>query len=195
MYVLTIDQRGSRRAHDRVPELIAVLAAAPGVRAVLTAERTIGDEVQLAVDDAASVVDGVEVCSRVGGWTLGIGVGAIDKPMPASTRAARGSAFTAARDAVERAKRTVARLSIVGGVDPYAAGRAESALWLLVAVEGRRTGRGWQVVDAVRASGSQRAAAVRLGVSEQAVSQALQTAGFAETERGRQLSAWLLEQM
>ncbi|MBA2739216.1 MAG: transposase [Nocardioidaceae bacterium] len=200
MFVLTIDQRGSRRADDRVPELLAGLAAAPDVRAVLAAERTVGDEVQLVVDDAASVVAAVEICWRLGDWTLGVGVGAMDEPVATSTRAARGSAFLAAREAVERAKRTPARLSIVqssidGGGDPYAADRAEAALWLLVAIESRRTRRGWQVVDAVRAGGSQRVAAAELGVSEQAVSQVLQAAGFAQTERGRALAAWLLEQL
>ncbi len=200
MFVLTIDQRGSRRADDRVPELLAGLAAAPDVRAVLAAERTVGDEVQLVVDDAASVVAAVEICWRLGDWTLGVGVGAMDEPVATSTRAARGSAFLAAREAVERAKRTPARLSIIqssidGGGDPYAADRAEAALWLLVAIESRRTRRGWQVVDAVRAGGSQRVAAAELGVSEQAVSQVLQAAGFAQTERGRALAAWLLEQL
>ncbi|CAN5884548.1 hypothetical protein BH20ACT6_BH20ACT6_21970 [soil metagenome] len=195
MFVLTIDQRGSRRTDDRVPELIAAVAAAAEVRTVLGAERTVGDEVQLVVDDVWSVVETVEICSRLGGWTVGVGVGSMDEPRADSTRAARGTAFTAARQAVERAKRTPAHLSIAGGSDPYAARRAESVLWLLVAVQGRRTGRGWQVVETVRAGGSQRAAAARLGVSEQAVSQALQTAAHAETERGRELAAWLLEQL
>lgn len=195
MFVLTIDQRGSRRAADQVPALVAALAAAPGVRPVLAAERTVGDEVQLVVADGASVVDAVEVASRLGGWTVGIGVGEVDEPRPKSTRAARGTAFTAAREAVESAKHTPSRLAVVGGGDPYAARRAESALWLLLAVEGRRTERGWQVVDAVRVAESQRAAAAALGVSEQAVSQVLRTAGWAEAERGRELSTWLLDRM
>jgi hypothetical protein len=195
VYVLTIDQRGSRRRADRVPELLAALAAASGVHPVLTAERTVGDEVQLVVADGASVVDVVETVSRLGGWTVGVGVGPVDAPMPLSTREGRGRAFSAARDAVDRAKRSPARLAVSGGTDPYAARRAESSLWLLLAVQDRRTERGWEVVDTVRARGSQAAAADALGVSAQAVSQVLQAARWSETERGRELAAWLLEEL
>jgi len=195
VYVLTIVQRGSRRRGDRVPELLAALAGAPGVDPVLAAERTVGDEVQLVVADGDSVVNAVEAVSRLGGWTVGVGVGPVDAPMPTSTREGRGRAFTAARDAVERAKRSPARLAVSGGTDPYAARRAESALWLLLAMQDRRTERGWEVVDTVRARGSQAAAAGALGVSAQAVSQVLRAAGWSEAERGRELSAWLLEEM
>ncbi len=195
MYVLTIDQRGSRRRGDRVPELLTALTEAPGVRAVLPAERTVGDEVQLVVADGGSVVAAIEVVSRLAGWTVGVGIGTVAEPLPVSTREARGQAFTAARDAVERAKRSAARLAVSGGLDPYAARRAESALWLLLAVQDRRTERGWEVVDTVRARGSQAAAAGALGVSAQAVSQVLRAAGWSEAERGRELSAWLLEEM
>jgi len=195
VYVLTIDQRGSRRRADRVPELLAALAAASGVHPVLTAERTVGDEVQLVVADGASVVDVVETVSRLGGWTVGVGVGPVDAPMPLSTREGRGRAFSAARDAVDRAKRSPARLAVSGGTDPHAARRAESSLWLLLAVQDRRTERGWEVVDTVRARGSQATAADALGVSAQAVSQVLQAARWSETERGRELAAWLLEEL
>lgn len=199
MYVLTIDQRASRRRDDRVPGLLGALDGPGAVPAVLGAERTVGDELQLVVAEAEAVVAVVETTCRQGGWTVGIGAGHVEEPMPASTRAARGSAFTAARAAVERAKHTTARLAVRGagtrGDDPYAVVRAESALWLLVAVVGRRTQRGWQVVDAMRMAGSQRAAAERLGVSAQAVSQVLAAAGWAEAERGGALAAWLLEQM
>ncbi len=195
MFVLTIDQRGSRRRGDRVPELLAALAAASGVHAVLTAERTVGDEVQLVVADGASVVDVVETVSRLGGWTGGVGVGPVDAPMPLSTREGRGRAFSAARDAVDRAKRSPARLAVSGGTDPYAARRAESSLWLLLAVQDRRTERGREVVDTVRATGSQAAAADALGVGAQAVSQVLQAARWSEAERGRELAVWLLEEL
>lgn len=195
MFVVTIDQRSSSRQPDRVPELLRVLERADGVDIVLAAERTVGDEVQLVVADAASAVAVVEICTRLGGWTVGIGVGDVEQPMPASTREARGAAFVSAREAVERAKRSPARVAVSGGADPYAAERSESALWLLVAVQGRRTERGWQVVDAVRRAGNQRAAAEELGVSVQSVSQVLRAAGHGEAERGGALVAWLLEQL
>jgi hypothetical protein len=195
MLVVTIDQRSSSRQPDRVPALLAMLEGADGVDTVLAAERTVGDEVQLVVSDAASAVAVVEICTRLGGWTVGIGVGDVQQPLPTSTREARGPAFLSAREAVERAKRSPARVAVTGGADPYAAERSESALWLLVAVQGRRTERGWQVVDAVRRAGNQRAAAEELGVSVQSVSQVLRAAGHSEAERGRALATWLLEQL
>ncbi len=195
MFVLTVDQRGSRRRADRVPELLDALAGAATLRAVLGAERTVGDEAQLVVPDAAAVVEAVGLTVRLGGWTVGVGAGEVEQPLPDSTRTARGPAFTAAREAVERAKHEPARLAVAGGSDPYAAHRAETALWLVLAVEGRRTGRGWQVVDAVRAAGSQAAAAAALGVSAQAVSQVLRAAGWTEAQRGRELATWLLDQL
>lgn len=195
MYVLTIDQQASRRGTDRVPALIEALAGAADVSTVLGAERTVGDEVQLVVADPGAVVATVALTTRLGGWTVGIGAGAVDQPLPASTRAARGQAFSVARDAVERAKRVPARLAVSGGTDPYAAEHAEAALWLLVAVEGRRSRRGREVVEMRRASGSQRATARALGVSEQAISQVLHAAGWTQAERGRDLARWLLGRM
>ena len=195
MFVVTIDQRSSSRQPDRVPGLLAELERADGIDAVLAAERTVGDEVQLVVSNGASAVEVVEISTRLGGWTVGIGVGDIEEPLPASTREARRPAFLSAREAVERAKRSPGRVGVTGGADPYAAERSESALWLLVAVQGRRTARGWQVVDAVRRAGSQRAAAEELGVSVQSVSQVLRAAGHIEAERGGALATWLLEQL
>jgi len=194
-FVLTIDQRGSERAGDRVPALLESLHVAPGVDCAVPAERTVGDEVQLVVADGVSVVAVVEVCTRQAGWAVGIGAGEVSEPLPTSSRSARGPAFDAARRAVERAKRTPARLAVRGGADPSVARHAESALWLLLAVESRRTRRGWQVVDAVRAHGTQTAAADALGVTAQDVSQVLLAAGWAACERGRTLSAHLLEQL
>lgn len=195
MYVLTIDQHASGRGGDRVPHLLRAFDAAADIRPVLRAERTVGDEVQVVLAEAAEVAAVVETACRQRGWAVGIGTGTVEAPLPASTRSARGSAFAAARRAVERAKTAPGRIAVVGPADSGAARRAESALWLLTAVEGRRTDRGWQVVDAMRAAVSQREVAHTLGVSVQAVSQVLRAAGWAEAERGRELATWLLEQL
>ena len=47
MFVLTIDQRGSRRQADRVGQLLGSVAGVPVVRAF---ERTAGDEVQAVLE-------------------------------------------------------------------------------------------------------------------------------------------------
>ena len=50
-YVLTVDQRASRRGPDRVDDVLGRLNT--GVRAVLSFERTAGDEFQGVLDDPA----------------------------------------------------------------------------------------------------------------------------------------------
>lgn len=101
MYVLTIDQRGSSTDVDRVPGLLAELARlVPGA----TFERSVGDELQGVLQSPAEVVDTALHALRDGHWYVGIGVGAVDQPLPASPREGSGPAFVAARLAVERAK-------------------------------------------------------------------------------------------
>ena len=110
MIVLTIDQRGSTYADDRVPEVLAELADLTRDRdgVVVRFERTVGDEVQgiLAPGRAGAqlAVDLTLHLLRDQGWSVGIGVGQVEGPLPAVSREARGFAFYRARDAVERAK-------------------------------------------------------------------------------------------
>ncbi|OMQ15094.1 hypothetical protein A7K94_0211915, partial [Modestobacter sp. VKM Ac-2676] len=89
-FVVTVDQRASRRAPDRVP---AALRALVGVPVVLRFERTAGDEFQGLLDDPAAVVEVVRRLVREGDWSIGIGTGSVQWPLPASTRAGAGPAF------------------------------------------------------------------------------------------------------
>ena len=98
--------------------------------------------------------------TRLGTWSVGIGVGAVETPLPASVRAGRGDAFVQARDAVERAKRAATRLAVTGD---EAATDAESLVRLLVELRDRRTAEGWEVYDLLADGLSQRDAAERLG--------------------------------
>ena len=84
MFVLTVDQKDSRRVGDRVPDLLAVLVDRPGL--VLPFERTVGDEVQGVLADVIAVVDLVLDLLRRGGWSVGIGAGSVDLPLPPSAR-------------------------------------------------------------------------------------------------------------
>ncbi|WP_455605090.1 hypothetical protein [Cellulosimicrobium funkei] len=106
MYVLTVDQRGSTGRPDRVPEVLArldeMLAGRGGV--VVPFARTVGDEVQGVLDDPEAVVEVVLDLLRDGGWSVGLGVGPVDEPLPAVSREASGTAFVRAREAVEQAK-------------------------------------------------------------------------------------------
>ncbi|MFE5291540.1 hypothetical protein ACFQ8T_05110 [Isoptericola sp. NPDC056618] len=207
MIVVTADQRGSTRGPDRVPEALALVGArvAGRVGLVLPFDRTVGDELQgvLAADDdgAALAVDLVLDLVRDGGWSVGIGLGAVDRPLPAASREASGPAFVRARAAVDRAKRRgrgSVPLAVVGpDEEPRAtvAADAQALLRLLGAVVTRRSAAGWEAVDTLvgqRGAAPQRASAAALGVSEQAVSQRLRAALWAEDAAARPLAARLL---
>lgn len=193
MFVVTADQQGSRATEDRVPALLAGLPTVPGL--VRGAERTVGDEVQAVLDDADGVVELVLHLLRLGEWSVGIGAGPVEEPLPATSREGRGKAFVLARGAVEAAKSRSRSVPLaVRGVDEAAARDAEAVLTLVGAIAARRTEAGWQAVDEAVASGDagQEAVARRLGVSQQAVSQRLRAALWAEELAARPAAARLL---
>jgi hypothetical protein len=202
MWTLTIDQEGSRRVGDRVEPLLADLAAAspltsasPGA-VVLPFERTVGDEVQGVLADPDLVVDLALHLVRVGGWSIGIGAGTVDTPLPASSRAASGTSFIHARDAVEAAKSRLRSVALaVRGPRADLAAEAEGVLVLLGSVVARRTAAGWSVVDRLVAAGAsarQEDVAAALGISQQAVSARLRAALWFEEVAARPAAARLL---
>jgi hypothetical protein len=182
--VLTVDQRGSTKAAatDRVPDTLAGLAHLGMLRPF---ERTAGDEFQGVVDDPAVLAAAVERLLRDDGWSIGIGLGAVDEPLPESTRAGRGPAYVHAREAVTAAKSAPWRLRVVG--DDPGVRSLETALWLWAHVLGRRTARGWEVADLVEAGATYDEVAQRLGVTPSAISQRAQAAGIVEGRRAREL--------
>jgi hypothetical protein len=178
-YVLTVDQRASRRTPDRVADVLARLNGA--VPAVLAFERTAGDEFQGVLDQAVQVVDVVLQLVRLGGWSIGVGAGPVQTPLPDSTRAAAGAAFLSARRAVDAAKQRPVRLAVRGAV-PVEAGDAQAVLTALATLVERRSAAAWEAIALVDAGRTQAQAATELGVSRQAVGQRL-TAGAWELER------------
>ncbi|MCF8610627.1 hypothetical protein L5G28_10740 [Gordonia sp. HY285] len=173
MYVLTVDQRGSRTDRDRVPDIIDRYATAHTVRPF---DRTAGDEVQ-AVFDAADEITAIAVdLAATDNWSVGIGVGTVDLPLPAATRAGRGRAFEAAREAVEAAKRDRRRIRVVGSSDWTV--HAQTAAGLLVDVLANRSEAGREAVALMRTGITQATAADRLGITPQAMSSRLATAGW-----------------
>jgi hypothetical protein len=177
-FVLTVDQRGSRRSTDRVPEMLAALSGAP---TVLRFERTAGDEFQGVLDDPSVVVDVVRRLARDGGWSVGIGAGPVQTPLPGSTRAGAGPAFIAARAAVEAAKRRPVRLAVRGAATEPA-GDAQAVLTALAVLVERRSDQAWEAIELVEDGLTQAQAAAELGVTRQAVGQRL-AAGLWEVER------------
>jgi len=196
MYVLTVDQRGSRRSGDRVVALLDLLAELPTRAPLRPVERTVGDEVQALFDDAEAVVAVALELLRLGEWSVGIGVGLVDEPLPESVRAATGQAFVHARTAVESAKsrRRPVPLAVVAD-DTVAAADAEAVLALIASVRERRSPAGWEVVEAVEAGETQDAVAERLGITQQAVSQRLRAAQSAEERAARPAAVRLLRRV
>ena len=197
-FVVIADQVGSRTADDRVP---AALAALGDLAAQLPFERTAGDEIQALLDDPGSVVATITRLTRLGGWRIGLGAGTIDVPLPASTRAARGPAYLAARAAIETARSAPAELALAlpGSVSGAtyrevigAAQDAEAALWLLRTVLARRSEEGWELMDLLEKGLTNARAAEHLGISPSAVSQRLARASRTEVDRGSLLAARLL---
>ena len=191
MWVITADQRGSRIVGERVAGLLAGLPEVRGV--VRRTERTVGDEVQTVLDDAGGVVELALHLLRDGGWSVGIGAGAVHEPLPSSSRAASGEAFILAREAVETAKSRRRSVPVaVRGADIGAAADAEAVLTLIGAVARRRSMAGWEVIDLAASGDGQAVIARRLGISVQAVSQRLRTALWAEETAARSAAARLL---
>lgn len=210
MIVLTVDQRGSTHAADGVPVVLEHLGEWVQGRAGLLVpfDRTVGDEVQ-------GVLEGTEAGARLAvdltlrllrdqGWSVGIGVGPVEHPLPKVSRDGRGPAFYSARTAVERAKTRARGTSVAvegpeGAISANRANEVESLLRLLGAVRARRTPQGWEATDVLSAladkPGRQKIAAQSLKISEQAVSQRVRAALWQEVEAVRPVVVRLLAEL
>jgi hypothetical protein len=178
-YVLTVDQRASRRGPDRVADALRLLDGT--VPVLLGFERTAGDEFQGVLGDPADVVDVALRLVRMGGWSIGVGAGPVQTPLPESTRAGAGPAFLAARRAVDAAKQRPFRLAVRGAVPPEAAD-AQAVLSALAGLVDRRSEQAWAAIELVEEGRTQSDAATALGISRQAVGQRL-AAGMWELEK------------
>ena len=218
--VVTADQIRSRRSPDAVPVALAALAQA-GLQTALSFDRTVGDEIQGLTRHVDDVLSTVKILTRLGEWRIGIGIGEVEVPLPTSTRAARGSAFIAAREAVTLAYRAPAAIAVRWGHEEEAPlaplprasrepaegaavgaatyafscspqSRADDALTAWRALISRRTDEGWQAVTLVESGLTHRAVADRLGVSESAISQRLTRARDAEAAAAERLAGCAL---
>ena len=169
MFVITADQRASRTSRDLVPAALDDVERLIGDRLAASAERTVGDEIQLATADAVAALRIALHLVRGENWSVGVGVGRIEEPLPRQVREARGEAFLHARTAVERAKKSQERVA-VESADAEAAGDAEALIRLLIELRDRRTAQGWEVADLLGEGMTQKRAATVLGITPTAVS-------------------------
>lgn len=190
MYVMTIDQVGSRGGEDRVPDLLGELS---GIETLAPFERTVGDEVQGVPSDPDAVLRVAALVLRDGGWHCGIGIGAgtLGGGEPPSSRGGHGEAFLRARRAVEASKGEPVSLC-VRAADAGRAGDLEALLHLVGILASRRTPSQWAVIDAFEDSGSGAGAAEALGISRQAVSQSLAASAWRAEVATRPLARRLL---
>lgn len=197
MFVIIADQINSRAGIDRAAATIAALTERFHDRMPLPIDQTSGDEIQLITEYADTVLGAALQLTRTGYWSVGIGVGSVRDPMPRTVRTATGEAFYAARSAVEAAKRADGRIALDAAPHepPPLADDVEALVRLLVLLRERRTAHGWQATDLMSEVDSQSAAAVRLGISDAAVSQRLKRGGWAAEASARPALIRLLEQL
>ncbi|NQX13024.1 DNA-binding protein [Microbacteriaceae bacterium VKM Ac-2855] len=188
MFVITTDQRDSRHDEDRVDTTIAAIASRWSEHLLLPADRTAGDEFQLLLADPDATIAVILHLHRTEHWSIGLGIGEVETPLPRDTRAARGPAFFAARRAVEVSKARPSRFA----VDPDAATSAfpgprdiEALADPLLHLRDQRTRPGWEVADLLDEGLTQSDVADRLRVTPQAISSRARSAGVRMDEPAR----------
>ncbi|TXK19871.1 DNA-binding protein [Homoserinibacter sp. GY 40078] len=193
MFAITADQIDSRLGPDLGDVGLQLLAAAGGDRLALPPDRTAGDEVQALTADPQTAVDLVLTLARTGAWSIGLGIGAIETPLPDTTRTATGGALVAARTAVDAAKRRPTRAA-VASVQPLrpSATTVQAMLDLLLQLRERRSAEGWELYDLVESSLTQADAAARLDITPQAASKRAIAAGLRHDHAARTALAELL---
>ena len=193
MFVLTINQRDTLDAGDRVDAFLRALQDVPGLgdAVVLPFQRAVGDELIGAVEDPHVAVDVALRALRPRRWNVGVGVGTVTH----ADGAAGGPGLAAARRAVEAAAVSTARIPLaVRGRDEDAAAEAEAVLRLVGQLVWSRTDAEWAVLDLLvpGVRGQQKPAAAALGITAQAVSQAVQRSYWNEEHACRPAAARLL---
>ncbi|HIY23274.1 MAG TPA: MarR family transcriptional regulator [Candidatus Brachybacterium merdigallinarum] len=196
MFVLSFSGRPGhgRSAGDPVP---ALLEAAQGIPLSLVAERTAGPEALALADRAESALELLLRALETGPLAVGIGIGAIERPLPASVREIDGPAVRAAESA-QRAARTTSQVALaVRAVDDRQqdnAADAEAVLRLIGWMVLRRNRGQWEAVRALREdpTATQAQLARTLGVTQQTVSRAVKTSGWREESAAHPLAIRLL---
>jgi hypothetical protein len=192
MYVMTIDQRGSRGGEDLVEGLLRRLNSDAALPTLRRFERTAGDEVQGVLDDAGTVVRIALMLAATGHWSVGIGTGPVREPLPESTRAGAGPAFEHARSAVTEAKNSSGRIC-VHGVSPRC-NDVDAVLQLLGALAIRRSAAAVEAGELQEQGLTQQQVAERLAISQQAVSSRLRSGLWFEDRRVRSTAVRLLQE-
>ncbi|MGB6772692.1 MAG: hypothetical protein WBF51_11935 [Candidatus Dormiibacterota bacterium] len=190
--VILLDQKGSRRSPDLVNTWLEDLHNDSSLHFLLPPERTAGDETQALTSDAQTLTHVALVALQSSRWWLGVGIGEVETPLPATVRASRGKAFMLARQALELAKKRRAVglrvLAQYGDATDF-----ESALRLMRVLYERRTPRAQLIADLHVAGLSTVEIGRKLGVSQQASAKQVYGSHVFEELGGRRLVLHLAE--
>lgn len=188
MFVMTLDQRGSRSGADLVPQALDLLdrTLVGELTPIAAFERTAGDEIQGVLDSPKSVYAVIRSLLRGSAWYIGVGHGTVDQPIPHRAAEGGGPAYWAARDAVNlaKAKRAATPVAFMSHSEVEPAADLHGLLQLLGFVLTGRSAAAWQAIDLITTSyGSangvtKKAAAQQLGITPAALSARLRTAGL-----------------
>jgi hypothetical protein len=181
VFVVTADQVDSSHTPDLAGSAVRFLNRDFGAALAAPADRNAGDEIQALTDDPMAATRIVLELTRHGQWSVGLGVGGVRKPLPASTREANGPAFVAARNAVTRAKGEPLRFAVEATVsDPaaFTAAEVEAVFALVLMLRQKRSAAGWELYELLERGLSGREAAERLSISAPAVSSRAKAAGL-----------------
>ena len=196
MFVLSLSGRPGhgRAGTDPVPALLEALADLDLPRAP---ERTAGPDALVLSGRAEDALQILLRAAEVGGLAVGLGVGAVTRPLPATVREIGGPEVDAAAAALRAAAATSQVPLAVRAADARHEGTAADAeaVLRLVGWMIRARSRGqWEAVRALRhdPGATQAQLAERLGVTQQTVSRAVKTSGWREESAAHPLAVRLL---
>mgnify|MGYP001033806322 FL=1 len=196
MFVLSLSGRPGhgRAGSDPVP---ALLSALEGLDLPLPPERTMGPEALVLAGRAEVALEVLLRAAEIGDLAVGLGVGAVARPLPGVVREISGPAVEAAAEA-QRAAVTTSQVPLaVRAADERhrdTAADAEAVLRLVGWMIRRRNRGQWETVRALREDpgATQAQLAQQLGVTQQTVSRAMKTSGWREESAAHPLAVRLL---
>lgn len=194
--MITIDQRRSRGAPEiRVDHWAAELNEEFSDELILPFDPTLGDEIQGVMAAPPAIVETVLRGVREKGWWLGVGIGEVETPMQKTAARSRGQAFYRAREAVEAAKRSHHGFAVRTG-DERSTSDIQAVLELLAFLIRRRghDPKRWRAVELAQKGRSTVEIGKAFGITQQAASKRLLSAGFYEEAQGRKLAERLLRE-
>lgn len=198
MFVITADQIGSRSDIDRAGPLLRALEGRHRELLLLPIDQTAGDELQAITAHAPTALALVMEIARTGRWSIGLGVGSVRTPLPEAVRKASGPAFVSAREAVTRAKKSETRFALEAEDAASAtlqASELEPLIDMLLLLRARRSARGWEAVELLEQGLAQNEIAIRLQITESAVSQRLAAAQWRVEEAASPALIRLLDEL